>query len=292
MLWQDGDRGIEAVCRHHGRREGKGTNCKSSCIAWSVTMGTFSDYLATGKTLKESINDKYLFKSVFMAGGTGSGKSMIADSMFRGMSIMFVNSDEAFEYYLKKEDLPFTIDASNKEVYAKQIEKRQAAKNLTKNRVLHWIDGMLPLVLDGTGKDFEKIQLQKNLLEYTGYDTSMVYVNASLEVSIKRNMQRDRKVDKTVAEKIWHESQENMGKFQELFGSSNFIIIDNSKELSSDEIEKFKVDMTRRAMKLIESPLKNKVGISILKRLEETRGSYLHDLAGELDTKQVQKIKI
>ena len=51
--------------------------------------------------LKESINDKYLFKAIFMAGGPGSGKSFVNKKMFGGIQAKVVNSDDIFEKKLK-----------------------------------------------------------------------------------------------------------------------------------------------------------------------------------------------
>lgn len=255
-------------------------------------MGEFTDYLEHGQTIKESIHDKNLFKAVFIAGGSGSGKSFISDVMFQGMPIQFVNSDVAFEYLLKKEDLPFTLDKDKKEIYVKQMDTRQAAKKLTKERTLHWIDGMLPLVIDGTGKEYDKIKSQKEILEYTGYDTSMVFVNTTLEVATQRNKERERSIAPDEAKKNWEQAHKNIGKFQTLFGGEHFLIVDNSKPLTDDEIKTLKITLTRQAMKLINTPLQSKIGKAILAKIEEKKGLYLHDIAGAVDTGKLQTLKV
>lgn len=255
-------------------------------------MGGFTDYLEHGQTIRESIHDKNLFKAVFLAGGTGSGKSFISSAMFEGMPVQFVNSDVGFEYLLKKEDLPFTLDKPNEQVYAKQMATRDTAKALTKTRWLQWIDGMLPLIIDGTGKDYEKIKAQKDILEYIGYDTSMVFVNTTLDVAMQRNKERERSVAPDVAKKNWELSHENIGKFQSMFGSEHFIIIDNSKPLTDEEIQELKISLTRQAMKLINTPLQSKIGRAVIAKINEKKGLYLHDIAGDVDTTPLQKLKI
>jgi hypothetical protein len=56
----------------------------------------------------------------------------------------------------------------------------------------------------------------------------MVFVNTSLEVAMERNRNRERSLPDTLVQQIWKDCQENMGKFQGLFGARNFIIVDNT----------------------------------------------------------------
>ena len=46
-----------------------------------------------------------------------------------------------------------------------------------------WVDGRLGVIIDGTGKDVNKIGRQKRLLDQIGYDTYMIFVNTSLEIA-------------------------------------------------------------------------------------------------------------
>ena len=50
----------------------------------------------------------------------------------------------------------------------------------------------LGLVIDGTGKDFEKITNQANALRQVGYDCAMIFVNTNKETALQRNSTRDR----------------------------------------------------------------------------------------------------
>jgi predicted kinase len=125
---------------------------------------------------------------------------------------------------------------------------------------------------------------------YVGYDASMIFVNASLEVTLQRNKERERKIPEDVITQAWHGVQENIGKFQALFGSNNFLVIDNNKPLDKEEIERLKVEMTRKAMKMLNAPLENKTGIKILNILNESGGLYLSDLSG-VDFSILKKFK-
>jgi len=66
-------------------------------------------------------------------------------------------------------------------------------------------------------------------MKHIGYDVHMVFVNTSLEVALKRNQMRARKVPDAIVISNHKTVQQNIGKLQRLFGSSNFIIVDNNK---------------------------------------------------------------
>mgnify|MGYP001288848261 FL=1 len=233
--------------------------------------------------VKESINDKNLFKAVFMAGGAGSGKSFIFDLIFSNKTSPYgtklINSDQFFEINLKKLNLPLVINVDDKEVYDKQMVVRNKAKKTTNTKMNLHIDGMLPLIIDGTGKDFDKIKNQAEDLKMIGYDVSMIFVNTSLEVAKERNKARERSVDEKIVEKMWFAVQNNIGKFQKYFGSENFIVVDNNEhfEENSKEEQDFKMYLFKLGKKIIESPLKNKVGIKTIETMKKSGYKYLND---------------
>ena len=233
--------------------------------------------------IKEGINDKNLFKAVFMAGGAGSGKSFISDLIFMNKTSPYgtklINSDVFFELGLKKLELPLIIDMDDEQVYSKQMTVRNLAKKTTNKKMNIHIDGMLPLIIDGTGKDFDKIKNQAEDLKMIGYDVSMIFVNTSLEVAKERNRARERSVDDKIVEKMWFAVQNNIGKFQKYFGSENFIVVDNSEhfEKNSKKEQDFKMYLFKLGKKIIESPLENKVGIKTIETMKKSGYKYLSD---------------
>jgi len=233
----------------------------------------------------ESINDKNLFKAVFMAGGAGSGKSFISELIFMNKNSPYgtklINSDEFFEIALEKRGLPKNIDASIVNIYQQQMDAREWAKSLTSKKKQYAINGMLPLIIDGTGRDFQKIKDQAEDLKSIGYDVSMVFVNTSLSVAKERNNKRARKVDPNLVEKMWYAVQDNLGKFQNYFGAGNFYIIDNSNyfEKGSKEEKEFKDSLYKLGNKLIKSELRNPVGKSLLSFMKRFNLKYLSDIA-------------
>ena len=177
--------------------------------------------------LDEGVNDPAIFKAVFLAGGPGSGKSFIVGKTgLVNIGMKLVNSDDEFERRLKKAGL----DAGNPDdIYSPQGQAlRGKAKKTTANKQDMYIKGRLGLVLDGTGKDYDKIKKVRDQLIRLGYDTAMIFVNTNLETSLERNRKRARSLPDDEVEKMWKGVQDNMGKFQKLFGN-DFTIVDNSE---------------------------------------------------------------
>jgi predicted kinase len=190
------------------------------------------------KNLSEGPNDPHIFKAIFLAGGPGSGKGFVVDNMMGGGStgLKIVNSDDVYEK-LASMAKPKPLDLSDPEVVASPQgqQTRDKAKDLTVKREGNYIDGRLGLIIDGTAKDVTKTKRQKERLESLGYDTIMVFVNTNLEIAQARNKMRPRQLPEDMIEKMWHAVQDNMMKFQQLFGNQNFYIVDNSGGLEDPD---------------------------------------------------------
>ena len=104
---------------------------------------------------------------------------------------------------------------------------RGRAKDITTKREKNFIEGRLGLIIDGTGKEAEKILRQKSKLEELVYDTYMIFVNTSLDVALKRNSKRARSVAEPIVVKSWKDVQANIGKFSNMF-RAGFIVVDNN----------------------------------------------------------------
>jgi|TARA_E500000178_G_scaffold200480_1_gene198355 predicted kinase len=107
---------------------------------------------------------------------------------------------------------------------------RARAKGMTDTQLDMSLKGRLGLVIDGTGRDYDKIKNQKAILDQLGYDCYMIFVNTSLDVALERNKKRERSVPEYITRKSHAVVQANIGKFQNTFGMGNMIIIDNSKD--------------------------------------------------------------
>lgn len=193
----------------------------------------------------EGVDDPGILKCVFMAGGPGSGKSFTAmeifgidkklKSSFSSFGLKSVNSDSAFEAGLKKNGIDprdlARIEKEEPELWDKITATpggiRDRAKQLTAKQKSFYEAGRLGMIIDGTGHEYSKIAKNKKHAESLGYDTYMVFVNTSLEVAKERNLKRDRVLPDDLLEKSWKDVQNNLGKFQNLFGG-NFRIVDNT----------------------------------------------------------------
>ena len=176
--------------------------------------------------LQEGLYDPGIFKAFFMAGGPGSGKTFIAQSAFSGTGLRFVNSDSHFERALKNAGLKATMPESEKQVRDRMREK---AKSLMYKQLEQYVGGRLGLVIDATGRDYDRINSEYRKLYNLGYDCYMVFVNTTLDVAIERNKIRTRNIPEYVVVQSWKGVQGNIGKFQRLFGQQNFLVIDNNK---------------------------------------------------------------
>ena len=204
--------------------------------------------------LEEGPNDPHIFKAVFLAGGPGSGKSYVANKLLSGTGLKSVNSDEIYEYLAQKQDL----DLSDPDVVASPQgqETRERAKQLTKKREHMYLDGRLGLIIDGTGKDVAKVSQTSYDLKALGYDTMMLFVNTSEDVAQQRNQARARSVPAEMVSKMWRQVQDNIMKFQQLFGAANFHVVDNSGGLEDpDRAENFR-EVEKKLHNFLETPPK------------------------------------
>ena len=176
--------------------------------------------------LQEGLYDPNIFKAFFLAGGPGSGKTFVTGNAFGGTGLKVINSDAAFERAIKKAGLSLKMPDSEEEA---RDMLRTRAKAITGSMMDMAIKGRLGLVIDGTGRDYDKISAQMKMLQQLGYDCYMVFVNTSLDVALERNTNRPRSVPEYIVNKSWTAVQSNIGKFQNLFGMSNMVIVDNNK---------------------------------------------------------------
>ena len=126
-----------------------------------------------------------------------------------------------------------------------------------------------------------KIYKQYITLSELGYDCHIVFVNTSLDVAQQRNSERDRSLDATRVESYWKLVQQNIGKFQNLFGSDHTLIVDNNNKLEGKDLQEFGTTLYRAAFKMFNSPIKKPRGNYIINALKQIGGLYLADLKQE-----------
>ena len=211
-------------------------------------MKSFNEFMIEG------MYDPSIFKAIFLAGGPGSGKSYVAGKATGGLGMKVVNSDDIYELKLKSSGLGMDFTKFDEKDFEKSQIIRDKAKKLTKMRMRQWVDGRLGMIIDGTGKDFDKIKSASEGLRGLGYDTLMIFVNTSLDVALQRNQMRSRTLPDNIVKSSWEDVQKNLGKFQSYFGNKNFIIVDNN-DASEDVFRKVFV----KIRSIVQEPLQNHI---------------------------------
>jgi len=226
--------------------------------------------------LNEGIYDPGIFKAVFTAGGPGSGKSYAASSLFgmpekmpfvSAQGLKSVNSDKYFETYLQMKGLSQDIAKLKPSEYSQAMQLRQKSKKVRDAALKNYINGRLGLLIDGTGKNYPNIAKQKKRLQAVGYDCFMIFVNTDLDVALERNQERERKLPTELVKSSWQAVQNNLGKFQSLFGSSNMLVVDNSEKKDFADIIKSK------AREFVTRPVQNHIAKQWIKKELELRKS-------------------
>ena len=234
--------------------------------------------------ITEGVDDPGILKCIFLAGGPGSGKSYTAKEIFgvgkgdietvSAGGLKLISSDTAFEQALKKnginpKDLA-NIEKNDPNFWAYIAGEegdsiRNKAKAVTQKQQAFYEAGRLGMIIDGTGDEVLKIRNKMDKAEKLGYDCYMVFVNTSLEVALKRNAERSRSLPESLVREIWGKCQENMGKFQGMFGN-NFIIVDNTEYQPVNRSVQKQVDAFLR--KPVQNPIGKKwiLGARLIKK--------------------------
>lgn len=288
---------VQAHTDMHSREsDGDYERLKNADIAWSdhpkdQILKKPKSISQIKEQLTEGINDPGKLKAIFLAGGPGSGKDFVMNSVLQGEGLREINSDTAFEFLMKKHGLD--MEMPDEEKVERDIV-RGRAKGMTKEKERLSLAGRLGLIINGTADDIEKIKTVKKALEADGYETMMVFVNTSNEVSRQRNIDRGkmggRKVpdgtDKNgtpdgsedIRSEKWQLAQQNIGELQKVFGNNNFAVIDNSTDIrKADDATKAKVQadfsrVRRMAQQFVRAENKNPAAKKWIEGEAEKRG--------------------
>ena len=203
-------------------------------------MLNFNDFLDNQEAINEGVYDKNIFKAFFLAGGPGSGKSWVSARTLMGQGMKVINSDDGFENYAKKVGLELKMTNMSAFQTKQKNFLRTRAKRGTMSVTQHAIDGRLGLIMDSTARDTARIEAEAQSMRYLGYDTYMVFVNTTLEVALKRNELRPRSVPEPIVINSHRQIQKNIPKLRAIFGSKNFVEVDNNVEAEDVNIKVYK----------------------------------------------------
>ncbi len=186
-------------------------------------MRKFQQYITEG------VYDPSIFKAFFLAGGPGSGKSWVSARALSGMGLKVINSDNSFTRMLSKEKMSLKFADHTPSEIEKRDKIRARSKAITGVSLDNAIKGRLGVIIDSTARDAEKIQMDAKKMRDLGYDIHMVFVNTSLEVALERNRNRPRKLPDAIIINSHKQIQKNIGRLQRIFGSRNFVVVDNNE---------------------------------------------------------------
>ena len=181
--------------------------------------------------------DPYQNRAIFFAGVPGAGKTFIARrlaSIFYGLKQ--VNPDAAFKYLLKNKNL--SLKMPPEEETPREIERQRSKQIVGKQQQMYQQEN-LGMLIDTTGRSLSRVVDTKEELEAQGYDTAMIYVDADIETSVKRNRARERSIPEKVLMQNFGAVKANVPQFRKLFGD-RFFEIDNSLEKQSELPEALK----------------------------------------------------
>jgi len=250
--------------------------------------------LESPEVIEEGVFDPGILKAVFTAGGPGSGKSFVADMLmgardlesphqtyfekntsYLPSGIKYVNSDILFERGLKKmginpKDLADIEGFPSEELWdIIQGDDPESIRNIAKGKLAvkraFFEGGRLGVLVDGTGREYEKIARQKEKMEKLGYDTAMVFVNTSEEVAQQRNAGRDRVLPEKTITDLWNQVQNNMKAYAQLFGNNFTIVMNDEPGAPPDAAVKALNDF-------VNAPVENKFGKAWIEGELERRG--------------------
>jgi len=213
--------------------------------------------------LIESINDKGIFKSMFFAGLPGAGKSTVAQRVTDGaVSPRIVNTDRSYEYLLKRHGAqagPLAWELLGGK-----------AKTLNTSLLTNYLNGMLPLFVDGTSANPNAALRRAGLAESFGYDTAMIWVDVTYETALARIQQRERKVDPDFVKHVYETIEGNRELYRSRFGN-NFIEVDNN----SDNFDVMEGKVFNAASRFFTEPVKNQIGQRLITEMKESGEKYL-----------------
>ena len=214
--------------------------------------------------IEESINDKGLFKAIFLAGIPGAGKNYTLSKINNAqVQPRMVSSDKVHEFIAKKRN----INLNDYNTFNQIVGD---IKNTFRENTALYINSMLPLWVDSTSSNLKDTLRRIGILEYFGYDIAMLWVNTNLETAIKRAKEREREVPEEFIRKAAALAEENKTYYQQKI--PNFFEANNNEGESNNTAI---LKLFRATTKFFLAPIQNPVGTRNLAHLRAEKASYL-----------------
>ena len=240
--------------------------------------------------LTEGINDKHIFKALFVVGVAAAGKSTLSTPL--KFYAKHIDVDYPIEYYSEKYDL----DLGKEGAVEGKRRARDIGKRITTEELINYVEGMLPMVINVVGDDIEKTKARIKMLRDFGYDIGLVYINADIEGALKRVAARRYGKD---GDKHRHISSEhvydsyrkliiNAKHYQDMLFDrvqGNQELLDFYVQIKNDGIidDETVKKVRKQAESFFSSPVKNPKGQEIIKELKDKKKKTLTDIISKSD---------
>jgi hypothetical protein len=223
----------------------------------------------SGMGLNENTN-RGMFKAVFVTGGPGSGKDIILREAIAEQKSIEINLLQAFQYLADKQKLSEKTD--------------DYRRNAIRNRK--------PLIINGPADKQNEMFWVKEELEELGYDTMMIFVESSDEVSKIRNEKLTKMIAESTRKVKWKQAQESKEQYQNSF--EQFISLNNSGSL--EEIEEDITDIYLKINNFIEVKILNEEAYVWLENHGKLNNIINHSFVEEenhvkKDSRFIQRLK-
>jgi len=159
-------------------------------------------------------------KVIFLAGGAGSGKGNVIKKLgLEKDGFKIVNSDISLEWLKKNHGLPENMNELTKEQRSILGKLGHESRQIAKRKMMKYQGKADGVVIDGTGGSVKTMEKLVKEFKDKGYDTSMLFVETSLDVALARNRARKERSLLDIIVKRNHEAvQKNKPTFTEMFG--------------------------------------------------------------------------
>ena len=240
--------------------------------------------------LTEGINDKFLFKALFIVGVAASGKSTVSTPL--KFYAKHIDVDRPQEYYSEKYDLSLAKDGD----VAGKRRIREIGKRVTTEELVNYVEGMLPMVINVVGDDIERTKARVKMLRDFGYDVGMIYINADIENALRRVLARrygkNNNMHRHISTEHVYDSYRklisNVKKYQDMLYDGVeenqelldfYMQIQNNGFIGDETITK----VHKESQKFFNSPVKNGKGKEILEKLKAEKKKSLTDIISKSD---------
>jgi predicted kinase len=185
--------------------------------------------------LEEGVNDPDIFKAIFLAGPPGAGKNTV----IRKLNLHNTG--------LKLQDFDQTLHLLQRTGLAKPMDYVKS-QDATMKRQSLFLQNMLGLIINTTGRDYEQLLGLNKQLKTAGYDTFMLFVDVEYDVALSRIHDREknatdpadrRPVDMEYFVDAYDNSKNNLDFYALMFGNQFAVVTNNERLIEDDSADVF-----------------------------------------------------